>query len=63
MHVFILLLDFDSDDMISSNDLREMINRLTGEEELSETDMNQLIENVSLLVLQILKVCLPCTSE
>lgn len=33
--------------MISSRDLREVVNRLTGEQELSDEDMQQLIDNVS----------------
>lgn len=45
MKVFVS--DFDEDDMISSRDLREVVNRLTGEQELSDEDMQQLIDNVS----------------
>lgn len=47
--------DFDEDDMISSDDLKKVINRLTGQldeneesgQALSDDDMNQLIDNVS----------------
>ena len=42
-------LDFDGDDMISSADLRDVIDCLTGEQKLSEEDMEQLIDNVSRL--------------
>jgi len=40
------IYDFDGDDMISVEDLKQVINRLTGEQELSEEDMNRLIENI-----------------
>ena len=40
------IADFDGDDMISAEDLKEVINRLTGDQELSEEDMARLIENV-----------------
>jgi len=40
------IYDFDGDDMISVDDLKLVINRLTGEQELSEVDMSQLIENI-----------------
>ena len=40
-------VDFDEDDLISSRDLKEVIDRLTGEQQLSNEDMNQLIDNVS----------------
>ena len=33
--------------MISADDLKEVINRLTGEQSLSEDDMDQLVTNVS----------------
>ena len=39
--------DFDEDDFVSSADLRQVINRLTGEQQLSDEDMQQLINNVS----------------
>ena len=32
--------------MISTEDLQQVINRLTGEQQLSEQDMEQLIKNV-----------------
>ena len=41
------LADFDNDDMISAADLKELIDRLTGEEELTDDDLDQLISNVS----------------
>lgn len=41
------IYDFDSDDMISSTDLQEVINRLTGtDQQLTEEDMKQLIKNI-----------------
>ncbi|XP_076440606.1 calcium and integrin-binding protein 1-like [Babylonia areolata] len=41
------IYDFDSDDMISSADLKQVINRLTGEENaLNEEQMQQLIDNI-----------------
>ena len=44
------MADFDGDDMISSADLKEVINRLTGLDHLlSEEQMQQLIDNVSLV--------------
>ena len=33
--------------MISAADLKELIDRLTGEEELTDDDLDQLISNVS----------------
>lgn len=40
------ILDFDGDDMLGVDDLKEVINRLTGTNRLSESDMQQLIQNV-----------------
>ncbi|XP_033645070.1 calcium and integrin-binding protein 1-like [Asterias rubens] len=40
------IYDFDDDDFISSADLRECVNKLTGEQHLSDEDMQQLIDNV-----------------
>lgn len=40
------IYDFDGDDVISSDDLKQVINRLTGDQQLSPDDMNQLIQNV-----------------
>lgn len=40
------ILDFDGDDMLGVEDLKQVINRLTGENRLSESDMQQLIQNV-----------------
>lgn len=39
-------IDFDEDDVISGKDLREVINRLTGEQALNDEEMEQLIQNV-----------------
>ncbi|KAK2186545.1 hypothetical protein NP493_196g00004 [Ridgeia piscesae] len=41
--------DFDGDDMINKDDLKKVINRLTGSQSLEETDMDQLINNASIL--------------
>lgn len=39
--------DFDGDDMLGLNDLRQVIDRLTGPEQvLSERDMQHLIQNI-----------------
>lgn len=39
--------DFDGDDMLGLNDLRQVIDRLTGPEQvLSEQDMQHLIQNI-----------------
>ena len=39
--------DFDGDDMISKDDLQQVIQRLTGDgQQLSEDDMEQLMKNV-----------------
>ena len=43
----LFLVDFDEDDMISSKDLKEVVDRLTGEQKLTDEDMQQLIDNVS----------------
>ncbi|KAK6179731.1 hypothetical protein SNE40_012026 [Patella caerulea] len=40
------IYDFDEDDMISGSDLKEVVDRLTGEQNLSEEDMQQLIDNI-----------------
>lgn len=44
---FFVFLDFDEDDMISSKDLKEVVDRLTGDQTLDNEDMQQLIDNVS----------------
>ena len=44
-------VDFDGDDMISKDDLRQVIQRLTGEQQLSDDDMEQLIKNVCYFVI------------
>ena len=41
-----VIVDFDEDDMISSDDLKEVVDRLTGDQKLSESEMQQLIDNV-----------------
>eukprot|EP00105_Crassostrea_gigas_P015022 XP_011431891.1 PREDICTED: calcium and integrin-binding protein 1-like isoform X1 [Crassostrea gigas] len=40
------IYDFDEDDVISGKDLREVINRLTGEQALNDEEMEQLIQNI-----------------
>ncbi|KAK3602600.1 hypothetical protein CHS0354_034327 [Potamilus streckersoni] len=40
------IYDFDEDDVISSRDLQEVVNRLTGDQHLSDEDMQQLIDNI-----------------
>lgn len=39
-------IDFDEDDVINGKDLREVINRLTGDQALNDEEMEQLIQNV-----------------
>ena len=47
----LFVVDFDGDDMISSADLKEVINRLTGADNLLEEEMmQQLIDNVSFML-------------
>lgn len=43
----VFVVDFDGDDMISKEDLAQVISRLTGQQRLSDGDMEQLIKNVS----------------
>lgn len=38
--------DFDGDDMLGVTDLRQVIERLTGENRLNENEMQHLIQNV-----------------
>ncbi|ESP05466.1 hypothetical protein LOTGIDRAFT_228042 [Lottia gigantea] len=40
------IYDFDEDDYISAGDLKEVIDKLTGDQKLSEEDMQQLIDNI-----------------
>ncbi|ELT89640.1 hypothetical protein CAPTEDRAFT_187031 [Capitella teleta] len=40
------IYDFDGDDLISSDDLKQVIDRLTGDQKLPEEDMQQMIENI-----------------
>ena len=62
--MFFPIADFDDDDFISSADLRECVNKLTGEQHLSDEDMQQLIDNVSDTVAShgasLLFLCLTC---
>ena len=45
--MLLTISDFDGDDMISTSDLKEIINRLTGEQNcLGEEYVQQLIDNV-----------------
>lgn len=39
-----MLTDFDGDDMLGIGDLRQVVDRLTGAQRLSEGDMQQLIQ-------------------
>lgn len=41
-------LDFDEDDMISEEDVKEVVNRLTGDQRLSDDQLNQLVKNVGI---------------
>ena len=41
--------DFDGDDLISDEDLRNVIECLTGANKLTDDEMKQLIDNVSLI--------------
>jgi hypothetical protein len=43
--------DFDEDNMIGRDDLHKIIDRLTGDQKLGESDMEQLIDSVSTTVL------------
>ncbi|XP_054708101.1 calcium and integrin-binding protein 1-like [Uloborus diversus] len=40
------IYDFDDDDMISREDVAELINRLKGDNEMNDEDMEQILENV-----------------
>lgn len=40
------IYDFDGDEMISSDDLKEVVNRLTGENQLNDDDMEKLLNNI-----------------
>ncbi|KDR22217.1 calcium and integrin-binding protein 1-like isoform X2 [Zootermopsis nevadensis] len=40
------IFDFDGDDMLGVTDLRQVVNRLTGQQRLSEQDMQHLIQNI-----------------
>ena len=59
IHSYILLTamppltfaDFDGDDMINKQDLKKVINRLTGFQNLEKTDMDQLINNASVNII------------
>ncbi|CAC5394725.1 CIB1 [Mytilus coruscus] len=43
---YYIVRDFDEDDMISSDDLKVVVDRLTGEQNLSKDEMQQLIDNI-----------------
>ena len=47
--MYLQLSDFDGDDMISTYDVEQVVNRLTGNQKLNASDMAQLIRNVSKL--------------
>ncbi|XP_069674137.1 calcium and integrin-binding protein 1-like isoform X3 [Periplaneta americana] len=40
------IFDFDGDDMLGVTDLRQVVDRLTGQQRLSEQDMQHLIQNI-----------------
>lgn len=40
------IFDFDGDDMLSKNDLKQVIQRLIGSANFSDLDMEQLIQNI-----------------
>lgn len=43
----LLFVDFDGDDMLGISDLKQVIERLIGEENrISDNDMKQLIQNI-----------------
>lgn len=44
---FFSLKDFDEDDYIGYEDIKELVNRQTGEETLTAMDLERLIDNVS----------------
>lgn len=41
-----MVSDFDGDDMLGVDDLKQVVNRLTNEHRLSDGDMTQLIQNI-----------------
>lgn len=41
-----LIPDFDGDDMLGESDLRQVVERLTGSQRLSDSDMKHLIQNI-----------------
>jgi len=41
-----LVTDFDGDDMLGENDLREAVKRLTGPDQLAQFELNQLVQNI-----------------
>lgn len=41
-----VIIDFDGDDMLGVSDLKQVINKLTGDNKLNETEMNWLIQNI-----------------
>lgn len=40
------IFDFDGDDMLGVTDLRQVVDRLTGQQRVSEQDMQHLIQNI-----------------
>ncbi|KAJ8939945.1 hypothetical protein NQ318_007873 [Aromia moschata] len=40
------IFDFDGDDMLGASDLKQVISKLTGENKLTESEMNWLIQNI-----------------
>lgn len=42
----IFITDFDGDDMLGASDLKQVINKLIGENKLSESDINMLVQNI-----------------
>lgn len=45
--MFCFKLDFDEDDFIGYEDIKELVNRQTGEENLTAMDIERLVDNVS----------------
>lgn len=41
-----IIIDFDGDDMLGVSDLKQVINKLTADNKLSDSEMNWLIQNI-----------------
>lgn len=41
-----IIIDFDGDDMLGVSDLKQVINKLTGESKLTDSEINWLIQNI-----------------